>query len=404
MVHQDSLVDIAIDNCFIKEIGAQLPKKARKLIDIDGRLTTSGLVNPHMHLDKALLGEDLTNETWSFDEAIKLTIDRKVNYQIEEICSRAARVIEMAAISGTTSMRAFADVDSYGGMRPLKALIQLRETYRDIIDLQVVAFPQEGIIRQPGTDELMYEAMRLGADVVGGIPWYEHDEPDAREHTDLVFKIAKEFKADVHMLVDDTDDPNSRTLEYLALATMRNSYQGRVTASHCEALSSYNDVHADRVIKLVVNSQLNIACNSHINLVLNGRKDRQPIRRGITRVKELLDHGVNVCSGQDDVCDPYYPFGRCDQLEVALFLAHTAQLTSPKEIEIVYDMVTKNAARALGLNDYGLEAGKRADIIVYDAESIPEAIRRQAIRNYVIKNGLIVAENMLVEKLVRNST
>ncbi|CEP69191.1 Amidohydrolase 3 [Moorella glycerini] len=400
---KDGLFQIGINAGRIAEIQVKIDAPAKQEIDAEGRLVTAGFVNPHMHLDKALLGEQAKNLSATFEEAIRLTIDRKLHYSVDEICQRAQAVIDMAILAGTTAMRGFADVDPYGGLRPVEALLKLRELNRGIIDLQVVAFPQEGIVRQPGTEELLRQAMEMGADVVGGIPWYEFDEYDARAHIDTVFKIAKDFKADVHMLVDDTDDPTSRTLEIVALATIRYGYQGRVTASHSEALAAYDDYHAARVVRMVAEAGISICCNPHINLVLNGRRDKQPVRRGITRVKELLGAGINICSGQDDVNDPYYPFGRCDQLEVASFVAHTAQLTFPNEIETVFDMVTLNAARAMQLSDYGLEVGKTADLVVLDATSAAEAIRTQAVRRYVIKGGCVVAENSITRKLARDS-
>jgi len=236
--------------------------------------------------------------------------------------------------------------------------------------------------------------------VVGGLPWYEMTDEDARRHIDIVFAIARERDADVHMLVDDTDDANSRSLEYLAVKTKREGYGGRVSASHCGALAAYNPTYAAKVIGLVREAGIAIVSNPHISLVLAGRRDAEPVRRGITRVRELLRAGVNVASGQDDVNDPYYPFGRASQLEVALFMAHTAHLTYPDELETVFDMVTGNAARAMRLPRYGLAAGDAGDLLIWDAGSVKEVLTRQRPPAYVVRGGAVVAQTTITSELV----
>ena len=359
---ETGLVDLAIEAGKIAAVAPALPARAPQEIDATGRLVTPPLVNPHVHLDKALLGKVMRpNVSQTLEEAIAITWDFKRAYTEADIVKRAGEVIEMAVRQGTLFIRAFADVDSVGGLMPVKGLLATRERYKNLVRMEVVAFPQEGILRNPGTEALMREAMALGADVVGGLPWYEMTDADARTHIDIAFSIAKSRDADIHMLVDDTDDANSRSLEYLAVKTMREGYAGRVSASHCGALAAYNQIYAEKVIGLVKQAGVTIVSNPHISLVLAGRRDREPVRRGITRVRELLRAGVNVASGQDDVNDPYYPFGRGSQIEVALFMAHTAHLTYPDELETVFDMVTVNAARALRLQSYGLKAGNDGD-------------------------------------------
>ena len=275
------------------------------------------------------------------------------------------------------------------------------EVWRSLCEIQVVAFPQEGIFRDPGAAELLDEAIKQGCDVVGGLPWYEYTDAEAREHIDVCFALAERHDLDIHMLADDTDDPNSRSLEYLAWKTMREGFHGRVTASHCGAMAAYDDVYAAKVIDMVATAGITISVNAHINLVCSARIDREPKRRGIARVKELLARGVNVVSAQDDVNDPYYPFGKPDQLEVALLMAHTAQLTLPHELEQVFDMVTVNAARAARLDGYGIAPGQRADLVVIDAPSVHEALRTQPPRRHVIKDGQEVARATLLRELRR---
>jgi cytosine deaminase len=402
---QRDLVDIGVTDARIAAVGVGLPGAAREEIDAAGCLVSPGFVNLHLHADKSLLGEVMRpNVSGTLPEAIAITNEFKRAYDPEEVARRAGRVLEAGVGNGTTFFRLFADVGTIGGLRAAHGLLLARERFRGLCRIQVVAFPQEGILRDPGAAELLDEAIKEGCDVVGGLPWYEYTDADARAHIDICFALAQRHDLDIHMLVDDTDDPNSRSLEYLAWKTMREAFHGRVTASHCGALAAYNDVYAAKVIDMVATAGITISVNAHINLVCSARIDREPKRRGIARVKELLARGVNVISSQDDVNDPYYPFGKPDQLEVALLMAHTAQLTLPHELEQVFDMVTTNAARAARLDDYGIAPGRRADLVVIDAPSVHEALRAQPPRRHVIHEGREVARTTLSRELRRRST
>jgi cytosine deaminase len=388
---REGLWDLAVAGDRIAAVAPTIPEPGREELDAAGGLVTPTFVNPHVHLDKTMLGDVMRpNVSQTLQEAIAITWEFKRAYTDDEIVRRAGPAVEAAVAYGTTVLRAFADVDSVGGLRAVRGLLALRERYRGVADIQVVAFPQEGIVRDPGTDRLLREAMALGADVVGGLPWYERTDEHMRRHIDIVFEIARACDAEIHMLVDDTDDPNARSLEYLAVKTLETGYQGRVVASHCGALAAYNDTYAAKVIAMVAEAGITICSNPHISLVLAGRRDREPIRRGITRVRELLAAGVNVASGQDDVNDPYYPFGRNSQAEVALFMAHTAHLTSPEGIERCFDMVTDNAARALRRQGYGTRPGDRADLNVWRAASVKEILRWQQPPAYVLKDGRVL--------------
>jgi cytosine deaminase len=397
---RDQLVDILIEAGRIKAVGPDLGASVPETIDAAGDLVVPGFVNLHLHADKSLLGEVMRpNLSGTLPEAIEITNEFKRKYDPQEVAQRAGRVIEAGVKNGTTFFRLFADVGTIGGLRAAQGLLLAREKYKGYCDIQVVAFPQEGIARDPGAAELLDEAVNEGCDVIGGLPWYEYTDDEARQHIDICFDLAKRHDRDIHMLVDDTDDANSRSLEYLALKTMREGFHGRVAASHCGAMAGYNDVYAAKVIDMVATADVTISVNAHINLVCSARLDREPRRRGIARVKELLARGVNVVSSQDDVDDPYYPFGKPDQLEVALMMAHTAQLTLPHELAQVLDMVTVNAARAARLSDYGIATGKKADLVVLGAPSVREALRLQPPRRHVVKNGFEIARTTMKQEL-----
>jgi len=400
IVGQKELKDMGIEAGKIVKIG-KIARRAGKTIDAKGMLASPAFIDPHIHLDKVLIADELRpNVSGTLQEAIELIWERKRKYTVADIKRRAGEVIRMAALNGTTRMRTHADVDTIGGLMPLKGLLATRKAFERLMDLQIVAFPQEGILCDPGAEELMRKAMELGADIVGGMPHHERSHEEAKHHIDIAFDIAREFDADIDMHVDETDDPNSRSLEYLAEKTIAEGYQGRVTAGHTCALAAYPDDYAREVIRKVKLADINMVTNPVTNLVIQGREDKQPIRRGITRVKELLAASVNVTFGQDCVNDAFYPFGRADLLEAALITAHAAQLTTPAEIETVFRMMTTNAARTLGvLDDYGIAVGKRADIVILDAKSPKDAIRRQADRRYVIRAGRVIAESSSLRKL-----
>ncbi len=390
---------IGMENGSIAAIESRLEPDGGQTFEGAGSLLVPGLLNPHLHLDKCLLGQVLApNVTKSRRESRELTWEHKRRYTEEEVITRATRVVDAAIVNGTTGIRAFADVDTIGGLVGIKALLELKRRYESQILLQTTIYPQEGIFTNPGADRLMEEALTLGADVVGGSPGHERTEAQMQAHIDFCLDLAKRFDRDLHFMIDDTDDPYSRSLEYLAVRTIEESYQGRVVAGQCGALASYDHAHADRVISLVREANITVCCNPHISLILSGRNDRGRVRRGITRVRELLAAGVNVIAGQDDIDDPFYPFGRPDQLEVGLYMAHVAQLSHPTDLPAVFDMVTVNAARALRIPDYGLAVGDRADLVVLQAQSLKEAFRLVPPRRWVFFQGKLAAETIVTSK------
>ncbi len=391
--------DVALEGEEIAAVEPKVDAGGNWELDAEGRLLSPAFVNAHVHLDKCMLGDVMRpNESQTLQEAIQITWDHKRDYDPNEIADRATPVVERGIVNGTTSVRVFADVDTIGGTVPVQGCLELKKRFEGQTLMEVVAFPQEGIVCDPGCAELLSECMALGADIVGGLPWYERTDREMWEHIDICFELAKRTGKDIHMLVDDTDDPNSRSLEYLAVKTLEEGYQGRVTASHCGALGAYDHTYAEKVMTMVAEAGVSISSNTQISLVMAGRNDRGLVRRGTTRVKELLEAGVNVLSAQDDVNDPYYPFGKSDQLEVGQYTAHVAQLTYPSELETVFDMITFNAAKAMRIEGYGVEPGNRADLVLIDAPSVRDALRLIPPRRGVFHRGDLVAESVLETK------
>jgi cytosine deaminase len=398
----DAVADVAIAGERIAAIGGPFEDGA-VVLDADGRLVSPAFVQPHIHLDKVRTGPLLgPNRSGTLAEAIALSHAVKRAATVEEIRGRAGEVIRAAVIAGTTAIRSHVDVDTIGGLKGLHGVAAARDDHADLCTVQLVAFPQEGIWRDPGTDELMAEAMRSGADVVGGMPHWEEDLDAARRHIEFCLRLAVERNADVDMHVDETDDPYWRSFELLVDEAERRDWGPRTTAGHLCAMASWEDAYAADVIARAARAGVMVATNPPTNLMLQGRADAEPRRRGIPRVKELLAAGVVVAAGQDCVDDAFYPYGSADPLQVALIVAHAVQLGTPAEIVAALRMVTDDAARLLRLPDYGLVPGARADLVVLDAASAHDALREQVPRRWVVHGGRVVAETEVTRRLHRN--
>ena len=398
------LVDVGVAGGMITEVGPHIRSTANKEIAAEGRLLTPGFVNIHCHLDKCLTGA--WAKVWKVSQrgspqAIPSATGVKKRFTEADIVQRATRALSDSVAAGTTAVRAFADVDTTGGLMAVKSLLKVKERFRGVADIQVVAFPQEGIVRDEGTEELLERSLELGADVVGGIPWYEGDPDASRKHTDIVFALAKKHDRDVHALIDDNSDPSSRNVEYLLAKAIGEGFKGRVAASHCRGgLDSGDEAYARRIYALAKRAGATVVENSHVSLFMYGRSDPHPVRRGVTRVREFMSAGVNVAIGQDDIDDPYYPFGRGDMVELAFMMCHAAHLGSRDEIESSFDMITYNPARGMRLEGYGAREGDRADLDLLDAPDVHETLRLQPGRVAVIKRGKVVAETTTERKLL----
>jgi cytosine/creatinine deaminase len=386
--------DLGIESGTIVRVAPRLDGDAPLELDADGRIVSPAFVDPHIHLDKVDVAPTLPpNRSGTLAEAIELLHQSKRRSSVDDVAERAGAVIRRAVAAGTTVLRSHVDVDTVGGLVPLKGVLAARAQHADLCRVQIVAFPQEGILRDPGTAALMEEAMVLGADVVGGMPHWESDPESSRRHVEFCMDLAVRHDRDVDMHVDETDDATSRTFEMLIDATERRGWGGRVAASHCCAMAAWEDSYASQMIARAAAVGVRVVTNPATNLMLQGRGDHEPRRRGIPRVKELLAAGVTMGCGQDCVNDAFYPFGVPDQLQVALLLCHAAQLSTPQEIEVALAMVRADAAAVLRLGATGpLRAGAQADVVVLDASDMKEALRFQASRRWVIRSGRVVAE------------
>lgn len=384
-------VEIGIADGLICAVEREGLPSARREIDAGGGMVSPAFVDPHFHLENALLGSAL-NRSGTLREAIAAYAEIKRSMTAEEIVGRASRAMRAAIALGTLWMRCHVDVDQVAGLRILEGVASARRRFEGLIDVQLVAFPQLGLARNAEAVDLMWKAMESGCQVVGGMPHGERDMDDAARQIEIAFEIAGAFDADVDMHVDETDDPYWHTLELLADKTIETGWQGRVTAGHCCAMSAWDDALAERVIDKVSRAKINVVTNSPVNLMLQGRGDRQPVRRGVTRVKQLLESGVNVSCGQDDLQNMFYPFGRMDMLEVAMIVAHAAHLGSPAEIEAAFAMPRYNAARVLRLERYGLGVGCEASLVLLDANSPVQALCNRPDRRYVVRKGRVLAQ------------
>ncbi|HKA12895.1 MAG TPA: cytosine deaminase [Candidatus Dormibacteraeota bacterium] len=366
---------------------------ARQVVHLDGALVTPPLVEPHIHLDAVLtVGQPRYNQSGSLFEGIAIWADRVRRLTVEDVKARVRKVLGWQLACGVQHVRSHVDVCD-PRLRALRALVELRDEIGDQLDLQLVAFPQQGILSFDGGPELMRKAVAMGADVVGGIPHFEMTREMGVESVRFAFALAAErgLRVDIHC--DETDDDHSRFVEVMAAETIRLGMAGRVTASHTTAMHSYNNAYASRVINNIARAGVHMVTNPLDNSVLQGRFDSYPIRRGHTRVKELMAAGVNVCIGHDSVMDPWYPLGYGDPLQAAFVLAHYGHMSGAGELKRLIDMITVNPARALGLDGYGLAEGAPASLVVFDAPSEMDALRLLPRRRLVLRRGEVVARS-----------
>jgi len=386
---QGALTDLGIDKGVIVDVTDGTT--ATDTVDLAGRLVTPPLVEPHIHLDAVLtVGQPRPNVSGSLFEGIAVWAERADQLSYADVQARVRQILRWQLACGVQHVRSHVDVCD-PELRALRALVDLREEVRGVIDLQLVAFPQQGILGFDGGRDLMRRAVELGADVVGGIPHFELTREDGVESVKFAMALADEHGLRVDIHCDETDDDHSRFVEVMAAETIRRGMAGRVTASHTTAMHSYNNAYAYRLINNIARAGLHMITNPLDNSVLQGRFDTGPIRRGHTRVKQLLEAGINVCIGHDSVMDPWYPLGYGDPLQAAFVLVHLGQMSGDAQLRQLIDMITINSATTLGVPDYGLRIGGPADLVVFDAPSEADALRLVAPRTLVLRGGKVVA-------------
>lgn len=393
--------DIACQDGLIQEVAPQINAQARVEVDASGRLVTPPFVDSHFHMDATLsmLGQERQNESGTLLEGIALWGELKPEQTAEKIKERAHKLLKWSIARGTLAIRSHVDICD-PQLIAVQTLLEVREEIRPYVDLQLVAFPQDGYLRDPRAKENMARALDMGIDVIGGIPHFERTMLQGGESVKWLCELAAERGLLVDMHCDESDDPLSRHVETLAAETIRCGLQGRVTGSHLTSMHSMDNYYVSKLLPLMAEAQLSAICNPMVNLVLQGRHDTYPKRRGLTRVKEMLAAGINVALGHDDVLDPWYPLGTHDMLEVAHIGIHALHMSGRQDMEQLFRAVTYNPAKIMGLDGYGLEPGCRADMVVLQASHPVDALRLKAARLQVIRGGKIIAETPEVKSHV----
>jgi cytosine/creatinine deaminase len=389
---QDMTVDIAAQDGKIVAIQPTIAEAAAHEIDCQGKLVTPPFVESHIHLDSVLAaGQPRFNASGTLFEGIQIWGERKPSLSREDVQARALEALKLMASHGVLYVRTHVDVTE-PRLIALDALLELREKVRDWTTVQIVAFPQDGIYSRKENEALLEEALRRGADVVGGIPHYELTREDGVRSVQRIFDLAEQYDRLIDVHCDEVDDDQSRFVEVIVAEAIKRGSGERVAASHTTAFGSYNDSYAFKLLGFLRRTNINFIANPLINITLQGRQDTYPKRRGLTRVKELWQNGVNVSLGQDCIYDPWYILGTGSLIGVAHMTVHVSQMTGLQEIDACFEMITGNGARSLHIADYGLQVGNPANMVVLGVENAFDAIRYQVTPRYVISRGKLIAE------------
>jgi cytosine/creatinine deaminase len=399
------LMDIGIRGGRIAAIEEGIDGAGDEEIDAGGRVALPGFIEPHLHLEKAFVHRRLPARSGTLEEAIRVTGILKAKQQRDDVLERSRRVLDMAVRNGTVLIRAHPDVDPIQGLIGVETALELKDEYRDLLDLQIVAFPQEGLLKTAGATELMQQALAMGADVVGGCPYNELTWDDTCAHIDKVFELALTNDLDVDMhadFADDTQDKRFAAAEYIARKTIAVGYQGRVALGHMTSLGALIPEDAKPVIDLLREADIHIITLPATDTYLGGRKDEAKPRRGLTPVRALHAAGVNVAYSSNNIRNAFTPFGKADPLQIGNLLAHLVQFGTPEHQLEILKMGTSNAARAVGLaDDYGLAVGKPADLMILDTLVVADALLDMPPRSWVLKRGRITVITTTESRICR---
>ena len=385
-------MSLAVQDGYFVEVTPGLQAPANQTLDAQGQLVSPPFVDAHFHMDATLsYGMPRVNQSGTLLEGIALWGELKPELTHEAVVGRALAYCDWAVAKGLLAVRSHVDT-SDPRMLAVEALLEVKRRVAPYLDLQLVAFPQDGVLRAPGGVENLQRALDLGVDVVGGIPHFERTMADGAASVKLLCELAAAQGKRVDMHCDESDDPLSRHIETLACETQRLGLHGRVTGSHLTSMHSMDNYYVSKLLPLMAEAQVHVVSNPLINITLQGRHDSYPKRRGMTRVPELMAQGLTVAFGQDCVMDPWYSLGCADMLDVASMGLHVAQMTSQAAMRQCFDAVTINPARILGLDGYGLAAGCHADFLLLQARTPVEAIRLRATRLQVYRRGKLLAQ------------
>lgn len=374
-----------------------------EILDGEEGIVYPPFVEPHIHLDATqTAGQPNWNQSGNLFEGIERWAERKSLLSHEDVKSRAWKTLKWQIANGVQYVRTHVDV-SDPTLTALKAMLEVKKEIAPWVDLQIVAFPQEGILSYPNGEKLLDQAMEMGADVVGGIPHFEFTREYGVESMHIAFDIARKYNKQIDIHCDEIDDEQSRFVETVAALALKYDMGEKVTASHTTAMHSYNNAYASRLFRLLKMSKIHFVANPLVNIHLQGRFDTYPKRRGVTRVKEMLKNNINVCFGHDDVFDPWYPLGTANMLQVLHMGLHVCQLMGYGQINDGLKLVTENSAKALGLTDYGIQEGNSANFIVLPAENGFDAVRRQVPTRYSIRHGKVISETQLAKTTIHLS-
>ena len=374
-----------------------------EILDGEEGIIYPPFVEPHIHLDATqTAGQPNWNQSGTLFEGIERWAERKSLLSHEDVKSRAWKTLKWQIANGVQYVRTHVDV-SDPTLTALKAMLEIKKEIAPWADLQIVAFPQEGILSYPNGEKLLDQAMEMGADVVGGIPHFEFTREYGVESMHIAFDIARKYNKQIDIHCDEIDDEQSRFVETVAALALKYDMGEKVTASHTTAMHSYNNAYASRLFRLLKMSKIHFVANPLVNIHLQGRFDTYPKRRGVTRVKEMLKNNINVCFGHDDVFDPWYPLGTANMLQVLHMGLHVCQLMGYGQINDGLKLVTENSAKALGLTDYGIKEGNSANFIVLPAENGFDAVRRQVPTRYSIRHGKVISETQLAKTTIHLS-
>ncbi|OCJ07467.1 cytosine deaminase [Rhizobium sp. AC27/96] len=386
-------IDIAVKDGKIAAVEAKITAEAKEEIDATNRLVSPPFIDPHFHMDATLsLGLPRMNVSGTLLEGIALWGELRPIVTKEELVERALRYCDLAVTQGLLFIRSHVDT-SDPKLVTAEALLEVKEKVKPYIDLQLVAFPQDGYYRAKDGVASLSRALDMGVDIVGGIPHFERTMDEGKASVEALCRIAADRGLPVDIHCDETDDPMSRHIETLAAETIRFGLQGRVAGSHLTSMHSMDNYYVSKLIPLMAEAKINVIPNPLINIMLQGRHDTYPKRRGMTRVRELMDAGLNVSFGHDCVMDPWYSMGSGDMLEVGHMAIHVAQMAGIEDKKKIFDALTVNSAKTLGLTGYGLAKGCNADFVILQAVDSVEALRLKPNRLAVIKSGKVIARS-----------